>query len=318
MAFRNLGRPPRTKETYVWADYGELLCLDSSDRMSTVDDLFDIVHDLRDERDGDDSPEDADDDDATALGPDERRVAWASDLVNHWAFRARMFGEHYPFTVAGGVLRAKLGQRTAAQRLYLFLLLAGSGRYLARPAHSRLTRTFEEVSLQALKQYLPPSATAGLFHRGLYIGNLFKKIESLASDLGETCTAKAQDFKRRNVGDGGLDVVAWVRFPGDDDLGRGFLTVFGQCACSPEDWESKQTSVDDREWRKRIDLQVSPQPVLFIPFCYRAADGSWPSREGLRPNTVLVDRVRIMRLLDPAGADAAGLADVETLAPTAA
>lgn len=308
MPFRDIDRPPVTKEVHSWADYGELRCLHSPDGLIAIDQLFDIVHDVRDEREGLGDYETEDDSDGPSPDPlptDMKREAWGSSVQRQWSFRARAFAGAYPFILEERGLRLKPAPRDDGQRIYLFLLFAGSGRYLSKPVHSRFTRAFERLSLHALRRYLPQPASCELFHReGPYSGNLYNRIQALAQGLGETCTARPQDFSNMNVGDGGLDIVALLKFGKPHDLGRGFLTAFGQCACSLEEWEEKQHSCDYNAWKQRIDLQVRPQPLVFIPFCYRQADGTWYSRDSIRVETILLDRVRIFGLLEGDEAEA--------------
>ena len=105
--------------------------------------------------------------------------------------------------------------------------------------------------------------------------------------------ADSSDFSPYDTGDKGLDIVGWV--PVADSMPNRLL-VFGQCACSKEDWTDKQSSSSAEAWRGTIQLSTTPYNLAFVPFCFRRADGSWHTRVEIR-ETVLIDRLRFVLLL---------------------
>jgi hypothetical protein len=96
-----------------------------------------------------------------------------------------------------------------------------------------------------------------------------------------------------DMGDGGLDIVGWKR-PGDDN--KSFLLMFGQCACTLEEWEEKQHSSSAVTWRSYLTLKAPPSNVTFVPFFYRNSTGDWHADHKIH-ESILIDRQRLIHLL---------------------
>jgi hypothetical protein len=253
-AITSLERLPRVGLRHTWADYVELLCLFNLDREISKDVLIDRFREgkdtgetIDDETDDDtgtvDDTDTVKDEETTAgeenLPIDERLNTKAEDLFRHLKYRESAFGKSYPFAVDMTRRRMVLRRNTNASRLYLFLLIASNLRYFTTLT-PQITRDFEELSKLALEKLLPANGFVHLFHgagkSGRYKGKLFQKLTVLSSDLFESMTVGADDFDENDVGDGGLDLVAWVPM---NDGSPGVLLCFGQCACTDK-WVKKQ------------------------------------------------------------------------------
>ena len=221
------------------------------------------------------------------------------DLFAHLLYRQVVFGEFYPFELnTSGNNLIKKEEVTGEQKLYLFLLLASSFRYLEGSDRNTLATDFELLCREALKAYLPDKAEVHVFGTSAknttlprYTGTLWDKINRLAADLYEGVKVKETSVSPNNTGDEGLDLVAWIPI-GDER--EGMLIVFGQCACTDK-WVSKQNSSGAVEWRQKMSFKVEPSNFVFIPFFFRRTDGSW--HEAHKISSILIDRLRLIRLL---------------------
>lgn len=295
---RKLDRIPDAAdyETHIWADYLELLCLVNLDGELSVADTLDRVRERRDDlgEAGEGFPDDE------ALDNAEYADKW-DGLVRDWfdqlLYRQEAFGDNYPFVVSNDGLvinrRENLGE---GGLLYIFLLLSANLRYSGRHQNV-LTRDFELLSSDALQSCLPAGAQNYVFgttasNDSKFRGSIRRKIETLASELGEKVIADLSSFPPRDAGDGGLDLLAIVPV---GDMNSSRFAIFGQCACT-EEWITKKNSSSFSAWRGRITLTATPPNFIFIPHCYRRSDGAWHKADELT-NIVLIDRARFLYLM---------------------
>jgi hypothetical protein len=296
-------------DAHVWVDFIELLCLVNIDRTAVRGDVLDRVRSFDDDLpegvdpDTDETNDDSSLEDAflensgisdhSPAATNDKWAGYADGWFRHLSYRSKAFHEAYPFTLASTADVLQLKENlTAAQKLYIFLLLCANLRYCIK-SKSALTKTFEQLSKEAMKSFLSNKAEVYIFGTSetddkKYSGNLYQKIEKLAKDLGEIVTAKESDFPPSDTGDGGLDLVAWVSM-GDTNSHR--MVVFGQCACTDE-WPAKQHSSGADRWRGHLTLSSGITNVLFIPHCFRGADGEWHKKSDI--SSVMVDRQRFL------------------------
>jgi len=302
---QRIDKLPDTSDLRLWTDYVELLCLVNIDREVSKDDVLGRIAEGKDlDVHGDDiGPETGDEPGASgvdldAARRDDRRARRVDDVFNHLVFRHGMFRDFYPFTLVrnGNTLSAR-NTSTAKHKLYLFLLLSSNLRYVLRPTREVLTDDFELVSAEVLRRCLPEGSNVPVFGKNphapaQYRGLLWDKVNRLAQDLQEQVHIQQTDFKPRDSGDNGLDIVAWV--PMGDNRG-GYLAVFGQCACT-EEWVSKQHSSSAEAWRAVMTLTAPPSNMAFVPFCLRQSNGSWSARHDIH-GSILIDRFRFVHFL---------------------
>jgi hypothetical protein len=225
-----------------------------------------------------------------------RRV---DDIWLYLRYRAASFGDAWPFEV--DPITSTLSFRepdTDQQRLYIFLLLCSSLRY--KPSMlSPLTKAFEQVSYEAFAAAFPGwevhiFGTAAKSGSRYKVGKLWKRLKLLSGDLRSPLVITEDDVKDRDVGDNGLDLVAWLPLP---DTSKGFPMAFAQCACGANDWKDKQQEVSEARWGETLKLS---NPILnwtFIPFCYHNPQGQWENQR-LVYKGILVDRLRLFHLLE--------------------
>jgi hypothetical protein len=288
-------------------DHIEVLCLINPDGLVTASDIIDRarerediggeLQEFREELEA--IEEEVEFDSEPGIAAAEINDRWSrmmADCFAHLAFRQAQFAPYYPFRVGtdGHSLSLRRPQ-TAKHRFYLFLLLAGSLRHFQQKDRTVLTSLFEVVSSYALEEVLPKGAVVRIFgkhplNRGRYSGKLWTKLQLLASDLSEQVVTSEENFKPTNTGDAGLDIVAWIK---TGDTAPGFLTVFGQCACSPADWVTKQSETSWDIWKNFMSFAAYPARMTFIPFCFRKPTGGWYNDTQIH-NTIIMDRVRLV------------------------
>lgn len=295
----DLQRLPQSHDEHLWADYVELLCLADIDGEVSRSDVLDRVKDLMDISISDTTEDSQDIGQSTAQKSD-RWMARSKDWYRHLSYRQSAFGASYPFMVdpAGPTLirRTPMTQRRKA---YVFLLLASSLGHIGRVKWNSISASFEYLSRNALKSYMPKSARVHVFgsnilnRSGKFSGLLWKKVKNLADELDERVLVKEAKFRPTDTGDHGLDVFGWVPI-GDHQRGR--LLVFAQCT-SQLDWSSKQYQSSFDNWREIISLMSKPTNMIIIPYCFRDPAGQWFDELSI-VDTVLVDRVRLIHLLE--------------------
>ena len=288
-------------DEHAWVDFIELMCLLSPDQEVNQTDILERFRRGKELGEGvvPDSTEEEETDEHSVPEGSDKDLQWMHDLFAHLRYREEAFAASYPFTVSddGSTLFVRK-PLTVRQKSYLSLLLSANTGYVTKGA-SKLTSSFEIISKAAMKQLLPSAARVHVFgsnsaHRASrYQGTVLAKIRKLAHDLHENPKATESDFPPTSTGDEGLDVVGWVPFP---DSAPGALLLFAQCACSKDDWVSKQSSSSPLAWSNKIDFTVRPSNVAFIPICFRKADGSWHKRTDIY-ESIIVDRLRLLHLL---------------------
>ena len=201
----------------------------------------------------------------------------------------------YPFLISDDSHLIELKQNlNDYHKLYVYLLIASLLPYVNPSVHYLFTSSFECVGAEALRQYIGNKAIVHIFGTSPgahYTGSKYSKLLQLAKDIDESVLVREKDFKKGDSGDGGLDIVGW--FPTQDEC-PGKLLVFGQCACG-KDWEKKQHESDYKKWSQLITLKTEPVNTIFIPQCFRNANGDWFAKHKIHMS-VMVDRLRIMKL----------------------
>ena len=282
---------PKASELHLWADYAELLCLFNLDGVLSKSDFEDSIDDgldLGETEYVEDNP------DLSAAENKDKFSQRTDDIFRNLAYRQETFEDFYPFYLDDyGELCLRTGLLKPA-RFYIFLLLASNLGRLKKSSAAKITNSFEVVCAEALRRVLPEGAQVHIFgprHGGRYTGKAWKKVGTLAADLGEMVIVSESDFDPRSTGDEGLDIVAWIP-TGDENSGK--LLLFAQCACGLE-WKGKQASSDAQRWRQMMTFKSPPSNLAFIPFHFRKADGTWYVNKDI--TTLLFDRQRLVHAL---------------------
>ena len=183
------------------------------------------------------------------------------------------------------------------QKLYIFFLMCSCNTKVVRDGNI-LESDFEHISTLVLKAFLPSHAQVYHFGKSSYAddrytGHLTNKLDQLASDVKCQTAYVEEDFADQDTGDGGLDVVAWVPFPGDNDNFMNIQVYLGQCAIG-KDWVGKQTDVE--KMKNNIHFPLGTVSVMFVPHDLRKENNLF---KGNRICThIMFDRFRLMGLVD--------------------
>lgn len=294
----DIGKVPRHAYPFLWADYVELLCLCSRNGMISKGNI-----DAQTQEAGDvqaDSVDPTEDGQESEEVDDSVSRRW-SDIHSRLISRSRQYAE-WPFKLERNLLRSQFDKENPRHRLYAALLVASSLRLCAEGRRHEITGAFEEISFHWLRKALNELWEVRPFgaHQtlpGAYSGTLLVKFKQLAADIQAIHVKPDHHYDPRSTGDGGLDLIAWLK-TGDQ---RGNIPViFGQCACSPTDWEDKQLDVTPAATEAHILPQHPGAAYCFVPHDLSANDSLWDRAEHVK-RAVLVDRLRLFRLFESCG-----------------
>ena len=292
---------PRTLQGHILADYIELRCLVSQDGETGRDEIEGLVEKQKDFEESEGIEEGHGIEGSPYAAPEvsDSKREQIDSWFDHLQYRAEAFNGFYPFVFTKEP--KTLFRRNSfklVHKLYVSLLLSSSLQYFSKQTEQYLSQSFEIISLLALRNYLPNNAEVHHFgknplNRGRYAkGNVWERIKKLSGDLHEAVIPPKSDFSSHDTGDYGVDIVGWIPAC---DTNKGFLIVFGQCACS-ESWREKQHESSSSRWNHIMTFMASPNNMSFIPFCFREPDGSWFSETKLE-NSIWFDRLRLVNLL---------------------
>lgn len=281
----------------VWTDYCELLCISSEQNQIDQDEISSIIIKSSDfqSKDAENIPK----------GRKERLTSKLEDVYAHITLRNNLLSERYPFIInSDGQLSLKNNEFSELQKLYILLLLSSNLCYIKN--YHNLTSDFEVICLLYMRR-LFPSMIFKLFGSSNTNKKLTKddcisdtKLKERMIKLSEfvSVSYKKENVERipdSNHGDGGLDIVG-IRKMGDNR--KSIPIMFGQCACSREEWSPKQYSLNDNQWLKFLEIiSTSIQKYMFIPDWYMNSDKQFENDLDIT-SCVLIDRLRIMNLAD--------------------
>jgi len=261
-------------KSHYFCDYIELIALLNNGDIVSISDIYDRFYDdEKINRESDDRWEN-------------RLNEWFSILEN----RDNVFNKFYPFIVNKSTIKLKFNL-TIEHKVYIFLLLNSTQKYISKKKNL-LTSDFEELSLFALKKYLPTQSV--LYRFSKYSGSLSSKIDLLAQDLKYKTQYEQEDLSTNNSGDGGVDLVSWTPFFNDENQNN-MQVVLAQCATGKE-WFKKQYETD-KFTSNFINFKTRVNNALFIPYDGRRLDRRFTEQKEILNSVWLFDRVRILNLL---------------------
>ena len=282
-----------SKEHY-YCDYIELIALVNNDIIANSD-IFDIFN-------GDGKIKIKKDLNDEYLSTNKSKIddKW-KNIIDSWFeilnLREELFSLAYPFSIKNNSIKLK-SNLTIQQKIYIFLLLNSNQKYLNKNKNL-LTSDFEELSLIALKNYLPTKALSYRFGKSMlnydrYEGKLINKIDLLAQDLKYKIQYDKDDFDENDNGDGGLDLVSWIPFENDENQNN-IQIVLCQCATGKE-WFKKQYETE-KFTSNFINFKTTVSKVIFIPYDGRQENRRFTEQKEILNDVWLFDRIRILNLL---------------------
>lgn len=266
---------PRDGDTHTIADFAELLCLITIDRICTRETIIDQARDV---------------------GEHHVTDVVLDDCFSQLAWRVHAYGNHYPFHLdaRGRVLTAGT-TLSEPQKLYALLLLCANLPFVIN-RDGTLTGAFERIAFLAFRASWPATGVARAFGKSEteYVGAKWERLNKLAEDIGGMGLCTDKTFRTGDSGDGGIDLVAWLDL--DTHEKRNIPAALAQCTCSRDNWSSKQTEISDDRIRNSIHSSHRWNQVMFIPQSFRDSRGKW-AVSGEIGNVILFDRLRIVRQL---------------------
>lgn len=265
---------PRDRDVHTIADFAEILCLVTQDRVCSGETISDQIRDV---------------------GGSKISAQELDDCFNHIAWRVEAFGGSYPFSL-------DIGRRTISapetlpeeHKLYVLILLCANLPFFDRQyINGSLTDAFERGSLVTLRSVFPVAAKVKAFGKNEteYRGAKWERINQLAKDIGAVGLCNEETFRARDSGDGGIDLVAWLSL--DEYECRNIPSALAQCACSRLEWSRKQSEIS--HGRLRYIHATHPwMQLIFIPHSFRDNRGTW-AVEGEVGDTLIFDRLRIVK-----------------------
>src|SRR5579883_652211 len=214
---------PRDTDIHTLADFTELLCLLTPDRICSRNYLLDFVKDNSDKK--------LDEDDL-------------DDCFAQFTWRVAAFGESYPFRLdAHGNVLSSSENLSDSQQLYAFLLLCANLPFVEHGDRQSLTDAFERAALCALRRLWPETAETVPFGKNqtAYTGAKWERLFKLGTDIGGRPQVNDKTFRPNDSGDGGIDLVAWLDL--DSHEKSNIPSALAQCACSRAEWPIKQTAI---------------------------------------------------------------------------
>jgi hypothetical protein len=317
-----IGLPKQEADYNVWADYIELLTMLHPDRKLSIETIKDR---LLDENDDDvkkalsqintigkkiitpNIDKIAEDQFGEDNDPeDEQRIKTAIiGVVDYLKCRKSIVSDYYPFEIDTRYSITLKKGLTNKHKIYIILLISSLIKVITTKGgfSYKITHRFESLCKFPFNLLVPELATKHFFGAGGSAGEttgqlFYDKVKDLAQNLH---LPLHPDFTHQtagvhNVGDGGLDWVAWMPFA--DNLNM-LPTYFAQCACGT-DWEDKLFDANKSKWAQFVLFNYDYQLFHFIPKSYRALDNKWLNVTKLH-SIILIDRFRIIELLEKSG-----------------
>lgn len=280
----------------VWTDYCELLCLSEDNNHIDRDQISSIVIKSDDFSNASERAQKM---------RKEKLSTRLQDVYAHVFLRKQVLGSNYPFDInEDDQLYFKESELTGRDKLYIFLLFASNLEYMK--SNHNLTSDFEVVCLMYMRKLFPSMVFklcgSSNGNTKLQADDVINgvKLSDRIINLSKFITVSLDPeglskINKHNHGDGGLDLVG-IRLMGDNR--KSIPVIFGQCACSYDQWSDKQQSISDRQWEKYLRTwETSIQTYIFIPIWNMNSEKQIEDDLELS-HCVLVDRQRILHLAD--------------------
>lgn len=295
----NFDNGPERPWPYLWADYIEVACLSTADKVATAQTLrrallgLDVTGADAEMFGGSDRAQQADD--------FELQI---DDGFKHAEDRCRQYGSLYPFTVDKAARRLSLkSPLSEGHLLYVALLLCSNHRYTPGQQHI-LTSGFEVMCWHALRAFLPDDSDvrlAGTTHAKSPIGiptvssKKPDKLRAMAALLRTNADVDDSAFWPHDTGDEGADLLGVVPF-GETETPEE-IVVLGQCATSNDNWSGKQHDASPIKWGPLLGLPVPNLNFLFLAASPRRYGNTFERGVLRGGHATWLDRQRILRRL---------------------
>ncbi len=288
---------PNTKKTHPWylshlhADFIELKCLfwAKEEWLTHID----VVGHYKDSDQGKDEQKNSNEVGSDASDNDDRLLSQITEIFITLKERETLLKIDYPFDLdrKNNYIRLKT-ELNEKHLLYIKLLLDSNLNNFPKLQHI-LTKDFEKISANALKEYFPNAIIAELGKNSTYKGNTKEKIKALAKDLNVSIIQEEVDkLSPTATQEKGLDLLAF--FPFEDKIASTVI-LLAQCACGKK-WPSKTNETGNYESFLNFYKQ-KPLHSMFIPYYLSSEQNGFHQSESLS-NKIVFERKRIIEFVN--------------------
>ena len=278
--FLDLDSPPGNSDSFFWTDFVEINAVASDDKCFSRGDLVGVAQRGKDR--------------GVNFDP---AIKWR-EVLDFCQNRSICFGDSYPFVISDDNDTIHYNHAgTDEHTCYSNLLIASGMRHLTPAQRVVVARFFEEICFYAFAELMPNGSEiratwAGGGSTAVYTGTLFEKLQALATDIRCSANFSAEDFKERDRGDGGIDLIAWHPMY---DSREGMPIAFAQCGCSKEDWKFKQLEASPHKHWRNLPVMHPWSTFYFMPLDLRRTDGDWAYKSDIG-EAIIVDRLRLLKI----------------------
>jgi len=225
------------------------------------------------------------------------------DVFTHLTYRSDVLNSYYPFSMDGNKVILDKNTLTEKQRVYRFLLACSRLRsFEDNGIRQEWAKAFTNLSKVAMCGLVPKNAIVHIFdansddRRNHYSTDLREALKILGKNLAVLNINEKECNNAGASGDAGLDIVAIVNF---DDGAATSLAMFGQCGAQETEWPKKTLEAHWFNYANFFHMIKFDYPnIMFTPVCYRTAGGGeWADNKSAN-GVLLIDRERILKLLD--------------------
>lgn len=221
------------------------------------------------------------------------------DVLREVERRARIAPRSYPFR------RDEFGVMIANRRfirVYTFLLCLSM---LNVPFRSKIytnavTPLFDHLGIAALMTLFGPQADSVRFGWPVTGGRPKNARQALRWLAGRMNVSHDEEAAISDAAkDCGVDAVIWRPFR---DNRSGFPLLLAQCTVGQSEWAKKGGDIKRSAWRQYLRLKHDPDTALVLPFCVPQPDkfAAWELTS--HDVSFIVDRLRLLELLEPVAA----------------
>jgi hypothetical protein len=265
---------PRDSDIHTIADFMEILCLTSIDKEISLEDLEDHLRDNSN----------------SYLNSEDKKF----DINEQINWRSEAFIDKYPFIVDGHLIKLN-SDLSLKNKVYIFLLISANLPLITDK--NSFTKSFEDLSLLSLIEMTGSKAESKVFARNTqhFTGSKPERLNELFEMTGNIGHCKPSDFRPRDSGDGGIDLVSYYK--ADHYESGNIMSILAQCACSRSGWSKKQNDASYDRLCNLVQVNNRWNNMLFTPICFRDNNGNWPFKAEVQ-NNILFDRLRIVNFLE--------------------
>jgi hypothetical protein len=287
----------RTLEKNKWADFLELLCLESPDKEISLNDIMSIYT-----QEALSGTSNGDEDHSQKV--DAIRFDF-TEIFRYIFSRINYMDDFYPF-IKLDEDTIKMPKIDEKKLLYFFLLFASNTGYITNTAAPHFFGiSFERISIDIMRLLYPnfrnelfgtSTQDGEYFHGGLLIDKLSRLGKCLNASLREN--ANNNPRFRFPSGDGGVDLVSFAKV--DKDICSSSMLPFciGQCSSSYGDWYRKQLDIKAHALNNLFEGIAAHHEYMFVSFPLRGVNGEWAFEEAVKIQTIVIDRIRFLNILD--------------------